>query len=58
MSIYYSPELVRQLMTERIQQAQEALNTPTCHCGSRLQRIEGRLNRFVSRRSAPVACSC
>ena len=55
MSIYYSPELVRQLMKERIQEAQEALNTPTCHCGSRVQRIESRLNRIVSRRSAPIA---
>jgi hypothetical protein len=58
MSIYYSPELVRQLMTERIQEAQENLNTPTCRCGSRLQRVESRLNRFVPRRSTPVACSC
>jgi hypothetical protein len=52
MSMYYSPEVVRALMKERILDAQESRGTAECPCDTRVLRTPSRLSRALSRRSA------
>ncbi len=58
MSIYYSPELVRALMRERILDAEEARRTPDCDCDAPVVRTQSLLERLLLRRPEPAACSC
>ena len=54
---YYSPELVRALMRERILDGQEANRGRERSAESPILRTQGRLARLLPGRSQPVACA-
>jgi len=59
MSMYYSPEIVRLLMKERLQEAADRRRAVSGPSGvGRAVRTAGSLRRLFIRRPAPAACAC
>ena len=59
MSMYYSPEIVRLLMKERLQEAADGRRARSGRSGvGRAARTAGSLRRLFIRRPAPAACAC
>lgn len=59
MSMYYSPEIVRLLMKERLQEAADARRARFVPPAvGRSARAASSLHRLFSRRPAPAACAC
>jgi hypothetical protein len=60
MSMYYSPQIVRLLMEERLREAQEARRLSPRRTTARPSRFAGLADRLFAGRtsSAPTTCSC